>query len=92
MIYLLQIMKMLNKEQRTLFIGLFDDLSYEIEDLGYEGMESELVNDMLLNHLGIEIEDQMQLQRFTDCILKRQGNMEGTVRGACLMINDEYVA
>lgn len=92
MFYLVQIIKMLNKEQRTLFIGLFDDLSFEIEEMGYEGMEGELINDMLMNHFGIEIYDMNQLDMFTACILKHQGRIENAVRGVCLMVNDKYVA
>ena len=86
MIYLMQIVKMLNKNQIRHFIALFEDLTYEIEELGYKGMETELVNDMLMNHFGLEIECENQLSRLTDSILKNQGRFDKTVNTACLMI------
>ena len=75
---------MLNKEQLELLVDLLDDLSFEIDEMGYKGMEGELINEMLDNHLGIFIEDENQLKIFTDLILRHQGNIKGIVRGACL--------
>jgi len=70
MIYLLQILKMLDKKQRQEFVALFSDLDYELDELGWRGNETDLVNDMLFNHFGMELEDKDQLQMLTDAILK----------------------
>jgi hypothetical protein len=70
MIYLLQILKRLNKQQRQEFLAMFSDLDYELDELGWRGNETDLVNDMLFNHFGMELEDKNQLQMLTDAILK----------------------
>lgn len=70
MIYLIQVLKMLDKKQRQQFLALFSDLDYELDELGWRGNETDLINDMLFNHFGLSIEDSTQLQRLTDCILK----------------------
>lgn len=70
MIYLMQILKMLNKTQRQQFLALFSDLDYELDELGWRGNETDLVNDMLFNHFGLSMEDENQLKMLTDVILK----------------------
>jgi hypothetical protein len=75
MIYLLQILKRLNKKQRQQFLALFSDLDYELDELGWRGNETDLVNDMLFNHFGMEIEDENQLKMLTESILKK-GNLQ----------------
>jgi hypothetical protein len=70
MIYLIQVLKMLDKKQRQQFLALFSDLDYELDELGWRGNETDLVNDMLFNHFGLSIEDKNQLKMFTDVILK----------------------
>lgn len=70
MIYLMQILKMLNKKQRQQFLALFSDLDYELDELGWRGNETDLINDMLFNHFGLSIEDEGQLKRLTEVILK----------------------
>ena len=80
MIYLLQIAKMLNDNQLELFIALFNDLSYEIDELGYKGNESELINELLDNHFGISLEDDKQLNKLTSCILNHQNNLHKLIR------------
>lgn len=70
MIYLLQILRRLNKQQRQQFLAMFSDLDYELDELGWRGNETDLVNDMLFNHFGMELEDKNQLQMLTDAILK----------------------
>jgi hypothetical protein len=77
---------MMTKLQRKFFIALFDDLAMEIEDMGYEGFEDELVNEMLYNHFGLTIEDDRQLKIFTEYILKHQHDLEATVNRACLYL------
>jgi len=72
MIYLMQILKMLNKEQRKQFVELFSDLEYELDELGWRGDETTLVNDMLFNHFGFSIEDEKQLERFTEAVLDKK--------------------
>ena len=84
MIYLIQILNMLNKKEIQLFIELFNDLSYEIEEMGYKGMEQDLISDMLRNHIGLDMECPKQLKMFTDYIMRHQGNLEQSVKGACL--------
>ena len=84
MIYLMQILKMMTAKQRQNFVALFDDLSYEIQDMGYEGFETQLVNEMLDDHFGIFLEDDSQLKMLTDYILKHQNNLGGSVKGICL--------
>jgi flagellar biosynthesis GTPase FlhF len=70
--YLMQILQMLNKEQRKQFVELFSDLEYELDELGWRGDETTLVNDMLFNHFGLSIEDERQLERFTEAVLDKK--------------------
>jgi len=74
--HLLQIYKMI--PNKTLFIDLFNDLSYEIEEMGYEHLEDqmELINEMLYNHFGLEVEDENQLRLLTGTIIKKQGTLD----------------
>lgn len=84
MLYLIQIIKMLTKDQRQHLVALFDDLSYEIDEMGYRGNESDLIDDMLMNHFGLEMESDRQLQLLTQCILKHQGKLSGYVNAIVL--------
>ena len=70
MVYLLQILRMLNKKQQKEFVALFSDLDYELDELGWRGNETDLVNDLLFNHFGLSMEVETQLKMLTDCILK----------------------
>lgn len=76
MIYLLQVLKMIGKKEHDFFITIFNDLSFELEDLGYKECPEDLINDLLDNHFGIYIEDDRQLKMFTECIMKKQGKMD----------------
>jgi len=67
MMYLMQILKMLNKEQRKQFVELFSDLEYELDELGWRGDETTLVN-----HFGLSIEDERQLEKFTEAVLDKK--------------------
>lgn len=69
MIYLIQLLKSFNHNERNDFRLLFSDLSFEIEELGYKGHESDLVNDMLDSHFGITVEDDRQITSITKVIL-----------------------
>lgn len=74
MLRLLQIYKLLNTEQRKLFIQIFDDISYEIDELGYSPVEA--CDDMLQNHFGIEFESETQLRMFSIAVMKNQGKLK----------------
>lgn len=76
MLHLLQLYKMIT--DKKLFISLFNDLSYEIEEMGYLHLEDqmELINEMLDNHFGIYLEDYGQLQRLTTAIISKQGKLD----------------
>lgn len=74
MIYVLQILGILNKEERELFVSLFSDLSFEIEELGYEGMEEELIEGLLFDHFGLEFTDRDQLTMMCDYIMEKQNH------------------
>ena len=71
MLYLIQLLKMLNKKQQKQFVELFSDLDYELDELGWKGNETDLINDMLINHFGMSIADADQLQMLTNSILKK---------------------
>ena len=72
MIYMMQILRLLNKRERETLVAAFSDLSFEIEELGYEGLEDELISDMLFNHFGIEMQEPKQLRWLTDWVLEKQ--------------------
>ena len=84
MIYLLSILKHLNPAQRKDFMSLFSDLDYELNELGWKGNETDLINDMLFNHFGLSIDDETQLKRLTDSVLK-----EGNLQAAMAVINSK---
>lgn len=74
---MLLFMQLLNRVQdKQLFINLFDDLSFELDELGYRDDATMLVDELLLNHFGIELLDDRQLERLTDFILKKQGSLK----------------
>lgn len=75
MLYFLQLLARLNKRDQKHFVALFNDLSFEIEELGYRGSEVELIDEMLLNHFGIELESESQLKNLTIFILSHQGEL-----------------
>ena len=72
MIYLLQLYKGLNNNDKELFTKLFDYESIidDIETLDYTNAENEYINELLMNHLGIEITCEKQLSILTKSILK----------------------
>ena len=75
MLHLMQLLNMI--DDKTLFINLFNDLSYEIDELGYQHLDDqcELVNEMLFNHFGLELRCEKQLERITKTIIKHQGRL-----------------
>lgn len=74
MIYLMQIMSMLNKEERTDLIHILEDLSFELEEMGWNSDPEGLISDILFNHLGLEMEDPKQLAWLTDWVLEKQNS------------------
>lgn len=70
MMILIQLLARLKPSQRREFEALFSDLDYELDELGWRGNETDLVNDMLFNHFGMTLEDPNQLKMLTDSILK----------------------
>jgi hypothetical protein len=72
MLYLIQIMHMLNKKDREALAKLFSDLSFELYELGYEHDPESLIDDLLQNHFGIEMEDPKQLAWLTEWVVENQ--------------------
>ena len=72
---------MLDRKQRQQFLALFSDLDYELDELGWRGNETDLVNDMLFNHFGITLEDEKQLQMMTEVIMDK-GKFHASVYNA----------
>ena len=79
MIHLIQLYKLV--DDKKLFISIFDDISYELEELGFKDFPCELIDDMLFIHFGISLEDENQLERLTNCILKFQGKIGTILKG-----------
>lgn len=84
MIYLIQILRMMNKRQRQEFLALFSDLEYELDELGFRGNETDLISGMLFNHYGLSIENEKQLRMLTDAILK-PNNLKAAVTAANIL-------
>lgn len=74
MIHFYQILNMIDDKQY--FIDLFNDLSFELEDMGWKADPCTLINDLLDNHFGIAFECDKQLKRFTDYVLSKQGSLQ----------------
>lgn len=72
MIHVMQILNILSNKQVNYFEALFEDLSFELEEMGWADDPEGLINDMLDNHLGIYLEDDRQLQMVTECILSKK--------------------
>ena len=66
---LIKLIISLSNKQRHEFLSLFADLDFELNELGWKGDETTLVNDMLFNHFGFSIQDEDQLKNITDAIL-----------------------
>ena len=75
MLHLIQLYKIV--QDKKLFISLFNDLSYEIEEMGYIYLDDqmELINEMLDSHFGIYLEDCKQLKKLTETIISKQGKL-----------------
>lgn len=70
MLHLLQLYKMI--QDKDLFINIFSDLDYELNEMGWKDDPETLINDLLLNHFGLTIEDDRQLAKITKTILNKK--------------------
>ena len=86
MLFITQLLNMMTKKQIKQFVALFDDLSFEVDEMGWKGQEDEMINDMLINHFGLELVDDWQLSEATKFIMNNQGKLKDKVRGIALMI------
>lgn len=73
MIHYYQILNMVQDKKH--FVNLFNDLSFELDEMGYRDFPSELIDDMLSNHFGIQLECKKQLEKVTKYILEKQGKL-----------------
>ena len=69
MLHLLQIYNMV--EDKELFINLFNDLDFELNEMGWSDAPEELVSDLLDNHFGIEVLCPKQLKMITNAIINK---------------------
>ena len=74
MVYLIQIYNMVH--DKNLFLNMFNDLSFELDELGYRECPSDLISDLLQDHFDLVIENDKQLKQLSDCIIKHQGQLE----------------
>lgn len=72
MFLLIQLLNAMTPTEQELFGKLFSDLDYELDEMGWRGNETDLVNDMLFNHFGFSIDDEAQLQKITETILNKE--------------------
>lgn len=62
-------------KDKELFVDIFDDLSFELHDLGYIDYPEDLIDELLVNHFGISFECPRQLKDFTNDIMRYQGKL-----------------
>jgi hypothetical protein len=67
MIYLMQLLSMIDDLDN--FEKFFSDFSEEVDETGYIGSEDEFLGDLLLNHFGIDLENQFQLSRIAKIMM-----------------------
>lgn len=77
MLYLLQVYKLC--DDRELFIDVFNDLSFELEEQGYKDCPEDLIETILVNHFNIVLGDPKQLKELTNTIIEKQGNLKKEV-------------
>ncbi len=82
MIYFIQLLKMIKKNEgkdRAIeFVALFEDLSFELEEMGYKDCPEDLIGTMLFNHFGLSLDCPEQLTSLTEYILKHQNDLQYT--------------
>lgn len=86
MLHFYQIYKLLDTERRELMVHLFDDLSFELEDMGWSADPEALISDLFENHLGIELLDEKQLKRVTKYILENQGKLVRQMKNSSVLL------
>ena len=69
MLILMQILRRLNKEELEMFGQLFHDFGDMIEELNDQGHESQVLNDMLGQYFGFQVDDDYQIKSLTEVIL-----------------------
>ena len=74
MLFLIQILHMLNKEQINHFEDMFSDLTFELEDMGYKDCPEQLVNQLLSDHFDMDFDTtdktaNWQLEELTKTVL-----------------------
>ena len=77
MLFMMQILNRLTDDQLRDFDNLFDDLSFELEEMGYKDEPEELINSMLENHFNMSFDtseeaSRRQLRDVTACILNKK--------------------
>lgn len=70
MIFLLQVYRRVT--DKDLFIKIFSDLEFELEEMGWKDDPDTLMNDILFNHFGFFIQDDWQLSEFTRIVLNKK--------------------
>lgn len=73
MLRLIQVYKQV--EDKEFFINIFNDLEFELDELGYRDFPEDLMEDLLFNHFGLSFECSKQLAGFTQDVLKKQNKM-----------------
>lgn len=74
MMYLIQVYNMVH--DKNLFITTFNDLSFELDELGYRECPSDLISDLLQDRFDLVIEEDEQLKKLSDCIIKHQNQLQ----------------
>ena len=70
MLHLMQLLNMI--DDKKLFKQVFNDLDFELNEMGWNENPTELINDLLDNHFGLYIEDKRQLAEITKTILNTE--------------------
>ena len=68
MFYLMQLVPKIHDLEQ--FLLVFNDLSFEVDECGYDA--SELIPELLLNHFGLEIEDKGQEQLVVNALMTKE--------------------
>jgi hypothetical protein len=70
---MLNLIQLYNRvDDKDLFIKLFSDFNQDCIEFGYEDDKSELFNEMLYNHFGLELVNDNQLNRVVNSLVNMQ--------------------
>ena len=72
----MQILNGLDSMQRQLFVAVFNDLSFELDEMGYREFPDDLIYDLLRDRFYIDMTCEKQLNILTQCIIKNQGKLD----------------